>query len=41
MKMVAEETGAKLVRFEKNDVEKRIVNGTSYYITKAVTEAEP
>jgi len=40
MEKVAEETGAKLVRFEKNEIEKCIVDGTSYYITKAVTEAD-
>ena len=40
MEQVAKETGAKLVRFEKNEVTKCVVNGTSYYITKAITEAD-
>ena len=40
MEKVAEETGAKLVRFEKNDVEKRVVNGISYYIAKAISAAD-
>ena len=40
MEEVAEETGVKLVRFEKNDVDRRVVDGTSYYITKAVTGAD-
>lgn len=40
LEKVAADTGAKLVRFEKNAVSARIVNGNTYYIANAVAEAD-
>ena len=40
MEKVAKETGAQLVRFEKSAVVERHVNGNSYFIAKAVTDAD-
>lgn len=40
MKDIADETGAELIKFEKNEVIERVVNGNSYYISKAIAEAD-
>jgi len=40
METVAATTGAKLVKFEKKGVVKRIVNGNSYFIATAVANAD-
>ncbi len=40
MEKVAHETGAELVRFEKNTVVERIVDGRSYYIASVVAQAD-
>jgi len=40
LKNVAADTGAKLVRLEKNAVSARFVNGNTYYIANAVAEAD-
>jgi uncharacterized Fe-S center protein len=40
MEKVAQETGAELVRFEKNAVEKRMINGQAYYIASIITRAD-
>lgn len=40
MKQVAEKYGIDLVRFEKNIVVEKKVNGTSYYIAKVVEDAD-
>jgi len=37
---VAQETGVELVRFEKNEVKERVVNGNSYYIANKVADAD-
>ena len=40
MASIASETGAQLVRFEKNAVVERKINGASYFIAKAIAEAD-
>ncbi len=40
MRKVADQLGLSLVKFEKNDVVRRTVNGKDYYIAKIVAEAD-
>ncbi len=40
LEQVALDTGARLIRFEKNKVREKQVNGRSYYIAKAVADAD-